>query len=78
MRRDRDGFVKILLQNVQPGAQKNFQAKSSDTYSMHRTPFDYESVMQQAVLKLGICSCLVEQGLLEVTFFANSGQHGPP
>ena len=50
MRWDRDGFVNILLQNVEPGAEKNFNTKSTDAYSTHGTPFDYDSVMHHAVL----------------------------
>ena len=52
MRWDRDGFVKILHQNLLPGAEKNFDTKSADAYSTFGTPFDYDSVMHHAVLKM--------------------------
>ena len=60
MRLNRNGFVKILLQNVQPDAQKNFQAKSSDAYSMHRTPFRRGC---PGCAKLGSNKVIVEQGI---------------
>ena len=52
MRWDRDGFVKILHQNLLPGAERNFDTKSGDAYNTFGTPFDYESVMHRAVLKM--------------------------
>ena len=55
-----DGFIKILLQNVQAGAQKNFQAKSSDAYNMHRTPFRRGC---PGCAKLGSNKVIVEQGI---------------
>ena len=51
MRWDRDGFVKILHQNLLPGAERNFDTKSADAYSTFGTPFDYDSVMHHAVSK---------------------------
>ena len=52
MRWDRDGFVKILEENIQQGAKKNFKTKSTDAYSTFGTPFDYQSVMHHVVLKM--------------------------
>ena len=52
MRWDRDGFVKILHQNLMPGAERNFDTKSGDAYSTFGTPFDYDSIMHRAVLKM--------------------------
>ena len=50
MRWDRDGFVRILDQNMLQGAKKkNFDTKSTDAYSTFGTPFDYKSVMHHAV-----------------------------
>ena len=56
MRRDRDLFVRILEQNIQQGAKKNFNITSAesvtDPYSTFGTPFDYKSVMHHVVLKM--------------------------
>ena len=56
MRWDRDHFVRILEQNMLPGAKKNFDITSTgsvaDPYSTFNTPFDYQSVMHHVVLKM--------------------------
>ena len=52
MRWDRDGFVEILHENLLPGAERNFATKSADAESTFGTPFDYDSVMHHAVLKV--------------------------
>ena len=52
MRWDRDGFVKILRQNLLPDAERNFDTKRADSYQTFGTPFDYKSVMHHAVLKI--------------------------
>ena len=53
MRWDRDGFVRILDQNMLQGAKKkNFETMSTDAYSTFGTPFDYQSVMHHVVLKM--------------------------
>ena len=52
MRWDRDGFVKILRQNLLPEAERNFDTKSGDAFSTFGTPFDYDSVMHDAVLNM--------------------------
>ena len=53
MRWDRDGFVRILDQNMLQGAKKkNFETTSTDAYSTFGTPFDYQSVMHHVVLKM--------------------------
>lgn len=45
MRPDRDQFVEILFDNIQPGQEGNFKLKASDTHSSRRTPFDWRSIM---------------------------------
>ena len=45
MRPDRDLYVKILLENVQEGSERNFLKKGTDLYSTRDTPFDYDSIM---------------------------------
>ena len=45
MRPDRDSYVKLLLENVQEGSERNFLKKGTDLYSTRETPFDYESIM---------------------------------
>ena len=35
----------ILEENIQPGADSNFQKKNSTTYSTRGTPFDTNSVL---------------------------------
>ena len=53
MRWDRDGFVRILDQNMLQGAKKkNFETTSTDAYSTFGTPFDYLSVMHHVVLRM--------------------------
>ena len=52
MRWDRDGFVKILHQNLMNGTERNFATKNADAYNTFGTPFDYDSVMHRAVLKV--------------------------
>ena len=45
MRSDRNQFVEILFDNIQPGLEGNFQLKAFDTYNSRRTPFDWRSIM---------------------------------
>ena len=45
MRPDRDEYVEILVDNIQPGQEGNFKLKSLDTHSSRRTPFDWRSIM---------------------------------
>ena len=56
MRWDRDRYVRILEQNIRRGAKKNFNITSAesvtDPYSTFGTPFDFESVMHDDVLKM--------------------------
>ena len=52
MRWDRDTSVKILRENLEPGSEANFDAKSTDAYSTFGTPFDFDSIMHHAVLNL--------------------------
>ena len=54
MRADRDLFVKILLQNIKAGSEKNFLKKETDLYSTRDTPFDFDSVMIYGPTDYGI------------------------
>ena len=45
MRPDRNQYVEILLDNIQPGQEGNFKLKAFDTHSSRRTPFDWRSIM---------------------------------
>ena len=54
MRADRDLYVKILLQNIQDGSEKNFLKKETDLYSTRDTPFDFDSVMIYGPTDYGI------------------------
>ena len=53
-RPDRDLHVKILLENVQPGAEQNFEKLSNDTHNTRNTPFDYKSIMIYGPFDFGI------------------------
>ena len=44
-RPDRDFYVSILIENVEPGSQQNFMKESRDTHSGRGTPFDPQSIM---------------------------------
>ena len=44
-RPDRDFYVSILMENVEPKSQKNFRKESRDTHSGRGTPFDPQSIM---------------------------------
>ena len=54
MRPDRDLYVKILLENVQEGSERNFLKKGTDLYSTRNTPFDYDSIMIYGPTDYGI------------------------
>ena len=45
MRPDRDQFVSINYENIQPGARPNFDMVHSSNHSARNTPFDTSSVM---------------------------------
>ena len=53
-RPDRDLHVRILLENVQPGQEHNFQKVSNDTHNTGNTPFDYKSIMIYGAFDFGI------------------------
>ena len=53
-RPDRDSHVSILWENVQPGAEHNFQKVSNSTHNARDTPFDLESVMFYGPTDFGI------------------------
>ena len=53
-RPDRDDHVKVLLENVQPGQEHNFQKVSNDTHTTGNTPFDYQSIMIYGPFDFGI------------------------
>ncbi|XP_022804319.1 zinc metalloproteinase nas-14-like [Stylophora pistillata] len=44
-RPDRDQFVTVLLQNVQPGKENNFRKYPRSTIDSLGTPYDYQSLM---------------------------------
>ena len=44
-RPDRDLYVSILLDNVQPGREANFHKQGKETFTTQNTPFDYQSIM---------------------------------
>ena len=60
-RPDRDSYVSILMENVQPLSQKNFEKKSSDTHSGRGTPFDPQSIMIYGPTDFGIEDSLGER-----------------
>ena len=53
MRADRDSFVRVLEENLQPGSEKNFQKKGTDLYSARDTAFDFNSVMMYGPTDFG-------------------------
>ena len=60
-RSDRDFYVSILMENVQPGSQKNFKKKSGDTYNGRGTPFDPQSIMIYGPTDFGIKDSMGER-----------------
>ena len=44
-RPDRDLYVSILMENVEPASRKNFRKESDDRQSGRATPFDPQSIM---------------------------------
>ena len=54
MRADRDSYVKVLLENLEPGTEHNFLRKGTDLYSTKNTPFDYDSIMMYGPTDFGI------------------------
>ena len=53
-RPDRDYYVSILMENVQPDKQHNFRKASNDTHSGRGTPFDPHSIMIYGPKDFGI------------------------
>ena len=53
-RPDRDSYVSILMENVEPKSQKNFRKESGDTHSGRGTPFDPQSIMIYGPKDFGI------------------------
>ena len=53
-RPDRNYYVSILIENVEPASRKNFEKKSSDTHSGRGTPFDPQSIMIYGPKDFGI------------------------
>ena len=53
-RPDRDSHVSILFENIQPGAENNFQKVSNGSHSARNTPFDLESIMLYGPTDFGI------------------------
>ena len=54
MRRDRDLYVKILKDNLQPGSAKNFDIKDRASYDTRNTPFDFQSVLMYGPTDFGL------------------------
>ena len=53
-RPDRDFYVSILIENVEPGARQNFKKASNETHSGRGTPFDLDSIMIYGPTDFGI------------------------
>ena len=53
-RPDRDFYVSILMDNVQPGSEQNFRKESDVTHSGRGTPFDPQSIMIYGPKDFGI------------------------
>ena len=53
-RPDRDFFISILMENVEPRYRKNFRKESDDSHSGMGTPFDPQSVMIYGPKDFGI------------------------
>ena len=54
MRRDRDLYVNILKDNLQPGSEKNFKIKDRPSYDTRNTPFDFQSVLMYGPSDFGM------------------------
>ncbi len=44
-RPDRDDHVNIIFENIDPDNLRQFEKVPSESYSVHDTPYDYDSVM---------------------------------
>ena len=53
-RPDRDSFVRINYQNIQPNTQFNFQRYTTNTVNNFGVPYDYRSVMHYG-RRVGVC-----------------------
>ena len=53
-RPDRDFYVSVLMENVDPVAQGNFKKALNDTHSGMGTPFDLQSIMIYGPTDFGI------------------------
>ena len=60
-RPDRDSYVSILMENVEPRSRKNFKKESSDTHSGRGTPFDPQSIMIYGPTDFGIKDSMGER-----------------
>lgn len=55
-RPDRDSFVQLLLQNVQPGAENNFDKWDYVSATTYNVNYDYGSVMHYgATVRQALC-----------------------
>ena len=54
MRIDRELFVKIVEENLQPGSEKNFEKRNRKSYSTRNTPFDFESITMYGPTDFGV------------------------
>ena len=53
-RPDRDLFITILYENIQPGARHNFEKVDGDNHNARNTPFDTSSLMMYEAFDFGI------------------------
>ena len=60
-RPDRDSYVSILIENVEPGSHQNFRKESNDTHSGRGTPFDPHSIMIYGPKDFGIADSKSER-----------------
>ena len=53
-RPDRDLFITILYENIQPDARHNFDKVDGDNHNARNTPFDTSSLMMYGAFDFGI------------------------
>ena len=53
-RPDRDFYVSVITENVEPRARQNFKKASNDSHTGRGTPFDHDSIMMYGPRDFGI------------------------
>ena len=53
-RPDRDFYVSVITENVEPRARKNFKKASNHSHTGRGTPFDHDSIMMYGPRDFGI------------------------